>query len=203
MEFVCPGQTHTWLALTLARYSLTLVSVENIIFIVIGVIILAIFAFSLSVIHIRTLRDEINIRWYNLVDKLQYRQDLLPLLIETMRGFISDNDEFKNKVNLLIDVRARAGKNTKSGMKKMVVEHDLSRKIAELIKLGDINGDLRRNTIYLELKKDINDMRADIEKLSSDFNTRVRKHNNVLHRPYNIVPALALSYKRKQIFEFE
>lgn len=176
---------------------------ENIIFIIIGVVILAIFAFSLSVIHIRTLRDEINIRWYNLVDKLQYRQDLLPLLIETMREFIGDSDDFKNKVKLLIDVRARAGKNAKSGMDKMVVEHDLSRKIAELIKLGETNDNLRRNTIFLELKKDINDMRVDIEKLSSDYNIRVRKHNDILHRPYNVVPALALSYKKKQIFEFE
>jgi hypothetical protein len=46
-------------------------------------------------------------------------------------------------------------------------------------------------------------MRADIEKLSSDYNIRVRKHNNILHRPYNIVPALALRYGKKQIFEFE
>ncbi|MFC1600327.1 LemA family protein [Patescibacteria group bacterium] len=175
---------------------------ENIIFVVIGVLVLAIFAFSISVIHIRTLRDEINIRWYNLVDKLQYRQDLLPLLIETMRKHIND-DKFKEKVRLLIEVRARAGKNTKSGMEKMVVEHDLSRKIADLIKIGDSQEDLRHDTIYLEVKKEILDMRADIEKLSSDYNNRVRKHNNVLHRPYNVVPALALRYKKKLIFEFE
>lgn len=175
---------------------------SNVIFIIIGVVILAIFAFSLSVIHIRTLRDEINIRWYNLIDKLQYRQDLLPLLIETMRGYLSD-DKFNEKVKLLIDVRARAGKNTTSGMKKMVVEHDLSRKIAEMIKLADTTENLGRNTIYLEVRKELNDMRLDIEKLSSDFNNRVRNHNNILHRPYNVIPALALGYKKKQIFEFE
>lgn len=175
----------------------------EIIFIIIGVVILAVFAFSISVIHIRTLRDEINIRWYNLVDKLQYRQDLLPLLVETMRRYIGDDEKFKNKVSLLIDVRARAGKNTRPGMKKMVVEHDLSRKIKDLLRLGDIHEDLRRDTIYLEIHKELNDMRVDIEKLSSDYNTRVRKHNDVLHRPYNVVPALALSYKKKQIFEFE
>lgn len=175
---------------------------ENIIFIIISVVILAIFAFSLSVIHIRTLRDEINIRWYNLIDKLQYRQDLLPLLIETMRKYI-DDDKFKERVKLLVDVRSRAGKNTKSGMEKIVVEHDLSRKIAELIKIANLNSDLSKNTIYLEVRKELVDMRSDIEKLSSDFNNRVRKHNDVLHRPYNVIPALALNYKRKHIFEFE
>jgi hypothetical protein len=128
--------------------------VENIIFIIIGTLILAIFAFSISVIHMRTLRDEINIRWYNLVDKLQYRQDLLPLLIETMKKFIDKNEKFEEKIKLLIEVRSRAGKNTKPGMEKMVVEHDLSRKIAELIKLADTNEELQRNTIYLEVKKE-------------------------------------------------
>lgn len=176
---------------------------ENIIFIIIGVLILAIFAFSISIIHMRTLRDEINIRWYNLVDKLQYRQDLLPLLIETMNGFLNKEDNFKEKTKLIIEVRARAGKNTKPGMEKMVVEHDLSRKITELIKLGDTHGELRHNTIYLEVKKELIEIRKEIEKLSSDYNNRVRKHNHILHRPYNVIPALALRYDKKQIFEFE
>jgi len=175
---------------------------SDIIFIVIGVLVLAIFAFSISVIHIRTIRDEINIRWYNLVDKLQYRQDLVPLLIETMQKYI-DDEKFKEKVRLLIEVRARAGQNTKPGMEKMVVEHDLSRKIKDLIQIGDTHDELRRDTIYLEVRRDLKDMRTEIEKFSSDYNNRVRKHNDILHRPYNVVPALALRYKKKKIFEFE
>lgn len=176
---------------------------DNIIFILIGVVILAVFVFSISVIHMRTIRDEINIRWYNLVDKLQYRQDLLPLLVETMRRYLGDDEKFKEKIKLLIDVRARAAKNIKPGMEKIVVEHDLSRKVAELIKLGETNEKLRLDTIYLEVKKELSDIRGEIEKLSNDYNNRVRKHNNIIHRPYNVVPALALKYNKKQIFEFE
>jgi len=178
---------------------------SNTIFIIIGLVVLIIFFFSVAVIHIRSLRDDIDKRWYNLADKLEYRQDMVPNLIETARLFIppeqitSDND----LIAKTIETRANAGKNVKLGSDKIIQEHDLSKQINDLFALGQKYEILGKSTNYLELKKEFKDINAEIEKLSHDFNDKVRHHNGVISRPYNIVPSMILGFKRLQIFEFE
>ncbi len=177
---------------------------QNTIFIVLGIIIILIFFFSISVIHIRALRDDINIRWYNLVDKLQYRQDLFPLLVETARLFITEkNKEFEEMVEKTIEVRARASMNSICSMKKIVVEHDFSRHLKEIFQFCESINELRVNTVYLEVKKNIYDIEKEINKLEIDYNDKVRNHNNVIARFYNMPAALTLRYGKKLIFEFE
>lgn len=178
---------------------------QNLVFIIFGVVIILIFLFSVAVIHIRSLRDDINIRWYNLIDKLQYRQDLVPNLIETVRLFIPQNEipQHNDLISQIIEIRSRAGKNTKASAEKIVVEHNLSDHLKKLFDLGLKYPEFAKSTNFLELKKELSDIRADIEKLSDEYNQKVRHHNNVIKRPYNIAPAFLLRYKRKQIFEFE
>ncbi|MFC1810120.1 LemA family protein [Patescibacteria group bacterium] len=177
---------------------------SNVIFVIIGVLVLLMFLFSISVIHIRALRDEINVRWYNLVDKLQYRQDLFPVLIETARLFITKNaDEFETMVKDTVAVRARAGKNTKASMQKVVVEHDFSRHLKEILQFSEQIDELRINTNYLEVKKHLHDISKDLENLATDYNKKVRNHNKVIKRFYNALPATLLGYKKRAIFEFE
>lgn len=177
---------------------------SNVIFVIIGVLILLIFFFSISVIHIRALRDDINLRWYNLVDKLQYRQDLFPILIETIRPFVTEKaDEFETMLKNAIAVRARAGKNTKASIKKVVVEHDFSRQLKEIMQFSEQIDELRVNTNYLEIKKDMQDISKELEKLSLDYNEKVRNHNNVIKKFYNTLAAGLLGYKKEVIFEYE
>lgn len=177
----------------------------NTIFLIFGIVILLIFLLSIVIIHIRSLRDDINTRWYNIADKLQYRQDLLPNLIETIRLFIPKEELIKHEefINKTIEIRSRAEKNTNPGAKKIVVEHDLSNHVNQLIKIAKQNNDLRRSTNFLELKKELSDIGDEIEKLTSDYNQKVRHHNDVIKRPYNVLPALIMRYKKKTIFEFE
>ena len=142
---------------------------QNLVFIIFGLVIILIFLFSVAVVHIRSLRDVINTSWYNLADKLQYRQDLLPNLIETVRLFAPDNKEL---IDQTIEVRSRAGKKSKAGAEKIVVEHDLSRRISKLIQLNLANKELARNTNFLELKKELSDIRADIENRFLNLNKK-------------------------------
>jgi hypothetical protein len=176
----------------------------DLIFISFGILIILIFFFSVSVIHIRTLRDGINVRWYNLVDKLQYRQDLLPILIETARLFITEKKvDFERLTDKTIKARERAGTITKSSTDKIVNEHEFSRNLKEIIDLCETVDALRVNSIYLEIKKEINDIEKDIHRLEQDYNEKVRNHNNVIGRFYNLPAVAALRFDKKNIFEFE
>ena len=177
----------------------------DIIFVSIGLGVILIFLGSLSIIRIRTIRDEINTRWYNLADKLQYRQDLIPNLIETIKRYIPEDKKVKYEkiIQKAIEVRAKAGKNVKPGVEKVIVEHDLSTGINQLLDLSLENPELRKDTNFLELKKELKDIREEIEEMSNEYNKKVREHNRIIGKIYNLIPALLMRYSKKKIFEFE
>lgn len=178
---------------------------ENTFFVIAGVIIVLIFLFSIGVIHIRSLRDDINIKWYNLLDKLQYRQDLVPNLIETVWLFLS-KDELSKHDDLIqetIEIRRKSAKQSDPGPDKIIFEHDLSKHIKQIFTLGKSYDALGTSTNFLELRKNFAEISEEIESISSEYNKEVRHHNSIIRRPYNVVPAVIMNYKNKQIFEFE
>jgi hypothetical protein len=179
---------------------------ENTLFIGIGIIIIFLFSGSISVIHMRTLRDDINKRWYNLADKLQYRQDLIPNLIETIR-LHSDTSENKQEdeaiIQKTITMRHKTGIMSSPGSDKMIIEHDLSKQIKKLLDISLHNKPLARNTNFLELKKQLKDIEGEIEEMSQQYNAKVRNHNRTKKKFYNAVPAFIMRYSTKKIFEFE
>jgi len=178
---------------------------ENIIFIGIGVVIVLIFLGSMSIVHIRTMRDDLNTRWYNLMDKLQYRQDLIPNLIETIRLHTPENKkiEYERIIEQSIQVRDKSGKNTVPGAEKITIEHSLSGNIKQLLDLAAENRDLAQNTNFLELRKEFKEISNEIEEMSNKYNEKVRHHNRSVRRIYNLVPVLLMRYSKKKIFEFE
>lgn len=178
---------------------------DNIIFIGIGIAIILIFLGSISVIHIRTMRDEINIKWYNLAEKLQYRQDLIPNLIETIRLKMPEEkkSEYEQIIQKVILIRAKAGMNSNPGSEKMADEHALSDSIKQLFDLSIGNTALAQNTNFLELKKEIKDIEKNLEEMSSKYNEKVRHHNRAIRKFYNAIPAFIMRYSKKRIFEFE
>ncbi|MFC1656266.1 LemA family protein [Patescibacteria group bacterium] len=178
---------------------------DNSIFIGFGILVVLLFFASVAIIHMRTIRDDVNLRWYNLADKLQYRQDLVPNLIETVRLFVPEADLPKHKglIDKTIEIRAHAEKDIEASASKMIVEHDLSSHIKQLIQLGLTYEELKKSTNFMELKKETTDIALEIVALASDYNKKVRHHNSVIKSPFNLLPAVIMRYKKKFIFEFE
>ncbi len=179
---------------------------ENTLFIGIGIFIFLLFLGSISVIHMRTLRDDINKRWYNLADKLQYRQDLMPNLIETIRNHNDASDQAQKDESIIqetIAIRHKAGIISKPGSNKMIIEHDLSQQIKKLLDVSLHNKSLARNTNFLELKKQLKDIEGEIEEIAREYNAKVRNHNKTKKKLHNAIPAFIMRYSSKKIFEFE
>lgn len=178
---------------------------ENIIFVLTGVLLLLIFVLSLSVIHLRSIRDDINIRWYNISEKLQYRQDMIPNLIETARLKIPQDELKKHKelIDDTIEIRKKAARNTDTDSQKITVEHNLSQHISQIFNLGAKYNEFGRYINYLELQKDFAELRKNIQKMTNEYNKKVRSHNAEIKKIYNYIPAKLMKYGKKTIFEFE
>lgn len=170
----------------------------NILIIAISVLALLLFVFIVNFQYLKHLKKDIAIYWEEIDEFLRKRQDLIPNLIETIRQYI----EFSETKNL-IAARIKAAKEYFPGMEKIEYEHDLSGLINKAISLGKADAELNRDTNFLELKKEIEDIESVLEVKSKIYNEKVRAYNknidSILMRPVTSMGR----FKRADIFEFE
>ena len=150
--------------------------------------------------HLKYLKVEIKDQWELLDESLRKRHDLLPNLIETVRGYLQDQEELMEK---LIVERHNAALEYYPGAKKIEHEHELSMTINRVIDLAGISVELAKDTNFLELKTEIEDLENNIEMKSKKYNEMVRYFNNH-RRMFALQPiAVIFGFGMMNIFEVE
>jgi LemA protein len=150
--------------------------------------------------HFKGLQIGIKDQWEVLDEVLRKRHNLLPNLIETVRLFAKNQEAILEQ---LIDERKKAALEYLPGIKKIELEHDLSKTIYKVIDFGKTYEDLSKDTNFLELRKEINDLEQNIEVKSKKYNEMVRHYNN--HRKLVFLSPISyiFGFKVEDIFEFE
>ncbi|MFH1533696.1 MAG: LemA family protein [Nitrospirota bacterium] len=150
--------------------------------------------------HLLGLVQRIREEWEVVDESLRKRHDILPNLIETVRGFATDQESLLQD---MIDKRVRAAKSYGASGKKIEYEHDLSKVIDKVIGLGRNFQELSKDTNFLELRKGIDDLEIQIEEKSKNYNVMVRYYNR--HRSgISLRPLAAIwGLKAENIFEVE
>ena len=148
--------------------------------------------------HLRGLKHDIFEHWEIVDEKLRKRTDLVPMLIETVRGY-KDHESTEK----LIRDRMTAAREYGAGGRKIEYEHDLTRQINKVVDLGRIYKDLAKDTNFLEVRKEIDDLEKGIESETKAYNEIVRRYNN--HRKFIFLRPLSAAFglKMENIFEFE
>lgn len=172
----------------------------NILIIGSAVVLLLVLWIIVGVRHLRGLRRGIRDEWEVVDEGLRKRHDMLPNLIETVRRFATDQESL---LQAMIDERANAARKYGTSAKKIEYEHDLSKTIDKVIALGRSVAELSKDTNFLELRKEINDLEQNIEQKSKKYNGMVRYYNR--HRSWLLLRPLAaiFGFGVKNIFEVE
>lgn len=172
----------------------------NILIIISAIILILLLWITVGVRHLKYLRDEVRAQ-FDLIDgDLRKRHDLLPNLAETLRAFDKTKEELIEK---MITDRNHAARVGAIGLKKIEYEHELSGTINQIIECGKLNAELKKDTNFLELKKEIDDLEQDVEAKTKKYNEMVRYYNR--HRGLVLLTPIALlfNYKPADIFEVE
>ncbi len=145
------------------------------------------------------MRGEIREQWEKVMNNLRKRQDLVPNLIETVRYFEVGNGIYKK----LIEGRQNAARVNYAGAKKIEYEHDFSQMINNLMKAAEEYKEVKTDSNYLEVKRDINKTEEKIEEETEKYNELVRKYNK--HRKILFLKPLStvFGFKYINIFEVE
>lgn len=129
--------------------------------------------------------------------QLKRRYDLIPNLVETVKGYATHEKEIFEKVTL-----ARASAMSAQGMKnRAVAENQLSETLKSLFAVAENYPDLKASQNFLELQREITDTEDKIQAARRFYNTNARDLNiKVESFPDNII-AKSFGFSKMELFE--
>lgn len=170
------------------------------IWIIIGVIVvLALILVGLYNSLVR-LKNRVDEAWADIDVQLKRRYDLIPNLIETVKGYASHEKETLDKV---VNARNAAMQAQSTGNSAEIekTENMLSSTLKSIFALSEAYPDLKANTNFLELQRELSDTENKIQASRRFYNTNVRDFNTKLEVfPTNMIANL-LGFTSRAFFE--
>jgi len=167
--------------------------------IILGIIVLwFIFAYN-GFVRLRTRTKE---AWADIDVQLKRRYDLIPNLINTVKGYASHEKEVFQKVT---EARTAAMKAEATGDPKAAgqAENMLSGALKTLFAVAEAYPDLKANENFLELQRELSDTENKIQAARRFYNGNVRDINiRVDTFPSNLV-AKTFKFDKMEFFELE
>ncbi|PIR13149.1 hypothetical protein COV49_03140 [Candidatus Falkowbacteria bacterium CG11_big_fil_rev_8_21_14_0_20_39_10] len=148
------------------------------------------------------LKNRVNEAWSDIDVQLKRRYDLIPNLVETVKGYAKHEAGTLEKVT---EARAEAMSAQKSGNAKRQAEAEntLSGTLKSIFALSENYPDLKANENFLELQRELSDTENKIMASRRFYNGNVRDFNTKLQVfPTNIMAGI-LGFKSREFFGVE
>ncbi|OIO45449.1 hypothetical protein COX24_03755 [bacterium (Candidatus Gribaldobacteria) CG23_combo_of_CG06-09_8_20_14_all_37_87_8] len=135
--------------------------------------------------------------WSDISVQLKRRYDLIPNLVSTVKGYASHEKETFDRV---IQARSKAMSAT-STTDKAQAENALTGTLKSLFALSEAYPDLKANTNFLELQKELTDTEDKVQAARRFYNGNVRDLNIKIESfPSNLIANL-FKFKKMDLFE--
>lgn len=146
-----------------------------------------------------TLKNRVNEAWSDIDVQLKRRYDLIPNLINTVKGYATHEKEVFEKVT---EARTRA-MGAGSAADKAQSENMLSGALKSLFAVSENYPELKANQNFLELQRELTDTEDKIQAARRFYNTNVRDFNIKIEVfPTNLIAGL-LNFTKREFFGAE
>jgi len=169
------------------------------VYIIIGVVVVLLFIFLIIYNGLVRLRNQVKNAWAQIDVQLKRRYDLIPNLMETVKGYMKHEREtleaVTNARNLAQQVSsAGAGERAKA-------EGELSSALSRLLAVVENYPDLKANQNFLALQEELTSTENKISFSRQFYNDSVLRYNNQTQMvPSNIVANMT-GFKASEFFE--
>jgi LemA protein len=139
--------------------------------------------------------------WSGIDVQLKRRTDLIPNLMETVKGYMAHERE---TLEAVVNARAKATSAAASGPEaRAKAEGELSSALGRLLAVAEAYPDLKANTTFLEFQTALQGVEDEIQMARRYYNGAVRNLNiQVESFPSNII-ANAFKFTQEEYFELE
>jgi LemA protein len=169
------------------------------VYIVIGVVAILLIMMMATYNGLVRLRNQLKNSWAQIDVQLKRRYDLIPNLVETVKGYMKherETLEAVTKARNLAQQVASSGAGTRSK-----AENELSSALARLLAVVERYPDLKANQNFLALQEELTSTENKIGFSRQYYNDSVMKYNNQTQMfPSNIVASM-LGFKAGEFFE--
>jgi LemA protein len=146
------------------------------------------------------LRNAVKNAWSQIDVQLKRRYDLIPNLVETVKGYAKHERETFEAV---IQARQQAINITDNVLEKAKAENMLSQTLRSLFAVAENYPDLKANQNFLALQEELTSTENKISFARQYYNDSAMKYNNKTEMfPSNIVAGM-FSFERADFFEIE
>ncbi|MFA6992779.1 MAG: LemA family protein [Candidatus Gracilibacteria bacterium] len=162
-------------------------------------VIIAVLAALVAILYnsLVKLRNKCNEAWADIDTQLKRRYDLIPNLVETVKGYASHEAGTLEKVT-----QARnTAMNAKSMKEREQAENMLSDTLKSIFALSEQYPDLKANQNFLDLQKTLKEVEEQLQLSRRYYNATVRDMNNQVQTFPNNLFASKLGFAEREFFQ--
>ena len=170
-----------------------------ILWILIAVVVILVFIIAAIFNRLVNLKNRSEEAWSDIDVQLKRRHDLIPNLVETVKGYAKHEKELFEKVT-----EARAAAISSKGIAdKAKAENQITEALKSVFAVAENYPNLKANENFVELQREITDTEDKTQAARRFYNGNVRDLNIAIESfPSNII-ANMFSYKKKELFELD
>ena len=138
--------------------------------------------------------------WANIDTELRRRYDLIPNLVETVKGYASHEKEVLENVTR---ARAMAASATGSPAEQAAAEGPLVAALRQLMLVVENYPDLKANQNFLQLQAELTNTEDRLQTARRFYNANVRDYNQRVKQFPSVIVANMFDFEEEEFFEVE
>ena len=168
--------------------------------VIIGLIAIVVLWLIFTFNKLVTLRNRVKEAWSDIEVQLKRRYDLIPNLVETVKGYAKhESAAFEN----VTKARAAAISGSANPHEQAAKENMLSGALKSIFAVAEAYPDLKANTNFLELQRELSDTENKIQASRRFFNSNVLAINNAVEMFPTYIIAGAFGFKKEEFFDLD
>jgi len=145
-------------------------------------------------------RNEVDNAWAQIDVQLKRRLDLIPNLVETVKGYATFE---KSALEAVIDARAKSMAAAPTPAAQGAADTGLSGALRQLFALSEAYPDLKANTNFLALQEELQNTESRIAYARQFYNDAVERYNNTTQSFPGLIFAKSFNFADREYFEAE
>jgi len=174
--------------------------VEAVLLVIAGVGVVAAIALLLTYNRFVRLRNLIDESWHDIDTELQRRYDLIPNLVDTVKGYAAHERAVFESVTTL---RTEAMAERRPPDAQAPIEQALGHGVAQVMAVAENYPDLEASDEFLALQHELVDTEDRIQVARRIYNANVRSYNNMVQSFPSMFIANSFHYETRPFFEVD
>ena len=168
------------------------------VWVIVGVIVLSLLIVVVIYNSLIRRRNQIENAWSQIDVQLKRRLDLIPNLVETVKGYAAHERETLERV---IQARNAAIQAPSTPHAQAEADNQLTGALKSIFALGEAYPDLKANQNFLQLQEELTATEGRVAYARQFYNDSVLEYNNKLEQFPTMYFARALKFERREYFE--